>query len=150
MNRLAQMCSVAEHSRQEMVEKAIEWGVDPADAQSIADRLVSERFVDDNRFAPIFVRDKARFSGWGPVKIRMALLQKGVDENVADDAIDAFPKDEWHKLLMKALASKIRTTHQDDPQKLLASTVRFGLQRGFAYDEIRKAINDLQSLDVND
>ncbi len=147
LDRLAQLCSASEHCRQEMVEKCKGWGLTPDACQRVADTLVRERFVDDARYAPIFVRDKARFSGWGPAKVRMQLLSKGVDENLADDAIDAFDKEEWNEILLRALRSKLRTSSPPDGEtdlaygsKLFASLVRFALGRGFSYEQTRQAI----------
>ena len=47
-------------------------------------RLVAERFIDDSRFARLFVRDRLRFASWGERKILMALRQKGIDEATAE------------------------------------------------------------------
>lgn len=152
LNRLANLCSASEHCEQEMAEKCAKWGLPAQAAARIVGRLVKEGFVSDARFAPLFVRDKVRFSGWGPVKVRMQLKMKGIDDNLADDAIAAFPADEWHSILLRALKSKLRTASApaSDEQdglaygsKLYASLVRFALQRGFEYDEVRRAIAEL-------
>lgn len=148
--RLANLCSASEHCEQEMAEKCAKWGLSPEAASRVVARLVKEGFVDDRRFAPLFVRDKARLSGWGPVKVRMQLKAKGVADDTTDDAIAAFPVDEWRSILVKALRSKLRTASIPDDAdalaygtKLYASLARFAMQRGFDYDEVRKAIAEL-------
>lgn len=152
--KLAQLCSASEHCRQEMVDKCARWGLSPEATGRVVARLEKEGFVDDARFAPLFVRDKARFSGWGPVKVRMQLKAKGVDDFVADDAIAAFDPGEWHDILLKALRSKLRSAPAPGEgeadklsygSRLFASLVRFALQRGFEYDEVRKAIDKIAS-----
>ncbi|MGN0029153.1 MAG: regulatory protein RecX [Marinilabiliaceae bacterium] len=153
LNKLAQLCSASEHCQSEMAGKCAKWGLDSDASRRVVAHLVKEGFVDDSRFAPLFVRDKARFAGWGPVKVRMQLNAKGVDADVVEQAIEAFPSDEWHAILVKALAAKLRTAPappgSDDGDalsygsKLYASLVRFALQRGFEYDEVRKAISEL-------
>lgn len=155
--RLARLCSASEHCRQEMADKCEQWGLTPEEVRRVVGRLVKEGFVDDSRFAPLFVKDKARFAGWGPIKVRMQLKAKGVDDDLAEQAIDSFPSDEWHAILLKALAAKLRTAkapeEADDGiaygSKLYASLVRFAMQRGFEYDEIRKAIGELASSERN-
>lgn len=150
LNKLANLCSASEHCAQEMADKCTTWGLSSEAAARVVSRLEKEGFVSDARFAPLYVRDKARFSGWGPVKVRMQLKMKGISEDLIDDAIAAFPSDEWHAILLKAIASKLRampTPADDDPasaSKLYASLVRFALQRGFEYDEVRKAIAELK------
>ncbi len=149
--KLAQLCSQSEHCRQEMSDRCTRWGLDAETADRVVARLIKEGFVDDSRYAPLFVRDKARFSGWGPLKVRMQLKAKGVDESVIDDAIAAFDSAEWHDILLRALRSKLRTAPGpagEEPDlsygsKLYASVVRFALQRGFDYEEARRAIEEL-------
>ena len=143
LDKLSTLCAAAEHCRQEMVEKCQKWGLSDDAAERVADRLVAERFVDDRRYAPLYVRDKARFGGWGPIKIRMQLKAKGIDTDIINDAIDSFSTTEWEDILRHALEQKLRTTKKDDPQKLFASLVRFGMQRGYDYSAIRKALSGI-------
>lgn len=149
--RLAQQCSAAEHCSGDIRATCQKWGLGPDAAERIVATLVRERFVDDSRFAPLFVKDKARFEGWGPAKIRMKMQAKGLDDSVIDDALAALDKEEWQAILLKALKSKLRTARSpqgDEPDlaygtKLYASLVRFALQRGFAYSDVAKAIERL-------
>lgn len=143
LDKLATLCSTTEHCRQEMVDKCAAWGLPDDAAQRVADRLEAERFVDDSRFAPLFVRDKARFGGWGPLKIKMALKAKGIDGGTASEAIDAFDKGEWRAILRHALEQKLKTTRKDDPQKLLASLIRFAAQRGYDYAATRQVLDEI-------
>ena len=136
MLKLAQMCATSEHCTSELMDKAIAWGVTDEEAEKIVARLVKEHFADDSRYASFFVKDKARFNGWGPGKIRMHLMQKKIKEETIDDAIDAFPKEEWLEILDRAMASKVSSMTQDDTQKRYASAVRFGLQRGFDMHDV--------------
>ena len=83
LQKLAALCSRSEHSSGEIREKMRRWQL-PSDAQErIVQRLVAERFIDDSRFARLFVRDRLRFASWGERKILMALRQKGIDEATA-------------------------------------------------------------------
>ncbi len=143
LDKLSSLCAASEHCRQDVVGKCAAWGLDADAANRVADRLVEERFVDDSRFAPLFVRDKARLSGWGPVKVRQQLKIKGIDPDTITNAITAFDAAEWNDILRHALQQKLRTTKKDDPRKLYAALVRFALQRGFEYQTIRHALQDI-------
>ncbi len=148
LERLEQICAGRETCTGDLREKCRTWGLTDEVAERVIAKLVKEKFVDDARFAPLYVRDKARFSGWGPMKIRMQLSAKGIDENMIEDALEAVSKEEWHEILCKVLKTKIRTTHQEDGNKLFASVVRFGMQRGFSYEAIKRAISSLKEIDI--
>ena len=79
LHRAAALCSSAEHCTADIREKLARWGVTEADSRTIIDRLVQERFIDEQRYAVAFVKDKFRFSGWGRIKMRYALQQKRID-----------------------------------------------------------------------
>ena len=55
----------AERSSGDAMRLMHTWGVPEADRRRSLDRLMAERFIDDERFAEAFVRDKRRLSGWG-------------------------------------------------------------------------------------
>lgn len=66
--KLSALCSQAEHSSGEMMDKMRRWAL-PADAmERVLNRLIDEKFVDDERFATFFVRDKIRFDRWGDAR----------------------------------------------------------------------------------
>ena len=44
------------------------WGVEPSARQGVLQKLLADRFIDDNRYAEAFVRDKIRLSGWGAAR----------------------------------------------------------------------------------
>ena len=78
LHRAAALCSSSEHCITDIREKLSRWGIGELDARTIVERLVQERFIDEERYAIAFAKDKFRFSGWGRIKIRYALQQKRI------------------------------------------------------------------------
>ena len=58
--QLAALCAQAEHCQQEMRDKMRRWELDETVQNRIIDRLIKERYVDDERYARAFVKDKIR------------------------------------------------------------------------------------------
>ena len=113
--------------------------------EGIIDSLVKERFVDDARFAGSYVRDKARFAGWGAVKIAFNLKGLGVAEPVVNKAIaenmECFASGRLNELLQKKWNSlKPDLLLQQKREKVL----RFALGRGFQYCQIMDIIKDFK------
>ena len=62
--RLAALCAQAEHCEYEMQEKMRRWEIaDDAQAR-VMQRLITERYVDDERFARAFANDKVKYNKW--------------------------------------------------------------------------------------
>ena len=143
MQRCADWCSQSEHCLSELRDKLSKLGVEPDAAQRIEKQLVAERFIDERRYAEYYIRDKARFNGWGPMKIRFQLSLKRIDSKIVDSALREFDTAVFDEQLERALRNKLRLTKKADKQKLRASLLRFGASRGFDYNAVYKAVDRL-------
>lgn len=139
--KLSALCSQAEHSSGEMMDKMRRWMLPSDVAERILDRLIDERFVDDERFARFFVRDKIRFDRWGRRKIEQALYKKGVASDISQRVLDAVPADDYIEILRQLIAAKRRTLKADSDYELNGKLIRFAMGRGFDMDIIRKCID---------
>ena len=136
--QLAQLCARAEHCQHEMLEKMRRWEMsDEAQARVMA-RLVKERYVDDERYARAFVRDKIRYNKWGRRKVEQALWQKRIDEVIRQQVLDEVDDEEYLSVLRPLLKQKRRSTKAASDYELNQKLVRFALGRGFTYDIIRQ------------
>ena len=107
-------------------------------ADAVVAALVADGFVDDRRYAAAFAREKSALSGWGPVKIRSALLARGVARDAVMEALEAVDPERAAAKLEKVLETKWRAL-RDDPQGRL-KLIRFALSRGYDYDPIRPLV----------
>ncbi|MGI8506429.1 MAG: regulatory protein RecX [Solirubrobacteraceae bacterium] len=59
-----------------------------AEATEAAVRALTERgYLDDGRFALLFVHDKRELEGWGSERIRRGLATKGIDRELVEAAL---------------------------------------------------------------
>ena len=146
---LAALCAQAEHCQSEMVEKMRRWELDDEAQARVMQRLVSERYVDDERYARAFVKDKVRYNKWGRRKVEQALWQKHIDEDIRQQVLDEVDDDEYLSVLKPLLQQKRRSTKAANDYELNQKLMRFALSRGFTFDIIRKCLNleDLENLD---
>ena len=88
LQKLAALCSQAEHCTSEMKEKMTRWGVADDEQQRVIEYLVANRYVDDRRYARSFVNDKLKYNKWGPRKIEQALWMKHLDDSIRQEALN--------------------------------------------------------------
>lgn len=70
-------------------------GISPAVAAGTISTLRDQGYVDDFRFARLFTQDKRELEDWGGERIRRALLERGIDRDLAESALgEAPPEDE--------------------------------------------------------
>ena len=111
------------------------------EVEQVLDALVREKYIDDLRYASAYARDKASISGWGATKIRYMLSSKGVSSETIALALEEIDSGKAQNRLEKLMENKIRVL-KDDPQCRL-KMLRFGLGRGYAYDEVSSVVDGL-------
>ena len=76
-----------ECTKAEMRAQLSRTGSDPRDADGAVATLVEQGYLDDARFGRLFVQDKRELDQWGSDRIRRALIARGVDRDVVEDAL---------------------------------------------------------------
>ena len=142
--QLAALCAQAEHCQQEMRDKMKRWEFDETMQDRIIARLIKERYIDDERYARAFVKDKIRYNKWGRRKVQQALWQKHIDSDIQQRVLDEIDEKEYLDVLRPLLKQKRKSIKAESDYELNQKLVRFALGRGFGFDIIR------QCLDVSD
>ena len=139
--QLAQLCARSEHCQHEMLEKMRKWGMADEAQARVMQRLVSERYIDDERYARAFVRDKIRYNKWGRRKVEQALWMKRIDDDIRERVLGEIDADEYISVLRPLLKQKRRSTKAQSDYELNQKLVRFALSRGFTFDIIRQCMD---------
>ena len=146
LQKLSALCARAEHSSDEMLEKMRRWQLADDARERVLDRLIDEKFVDDERFARLFVREKIRFDRWGRRKIEQALYQKGVASDISRRVLDEVDDEAYVAELKKLIAAKRRSVQAESDYEMRAKLTKYALGRGFDYNVIRQCIDGADEL----
>ena len=142
LDRMRNLCSRREYCRADIMKKAMSaLDGDREKAEKVIEILVAEKYIDELRYASAFARDKSAISGWGETKIRYMLSSKGVPREIIDKALEEIDESKAMTRLEKLMDNKYRSL-KDDPQCRL-KMLRFGLGRGYGYDEVSKVLEFL-------
>ena len=142
--QLAAMCAQAEHCEQEMRDKMKRWAIEPDAQDRVIARLIKERYIDNERYARAFVKDKIRYNKWGRRKVMQALWMKRIDDDILHQVLDEIDDKEYIDVLIPLLKQKRKTIKAKSDYELNQKLVRFALGRGFDFGIIR------QCMDVDD
>ena len=142
LDRLQAQCVKREYSRSDIFKKALKaFEGDQDEAEKAVASLLEDRFVDDARYAVAFAREKARLSGWGPVKISFALSGKGISKAVIADALREVDPGEADSRMLSVLETK-RKSLEGDPQ-IKFKLIKFALTRGYEYEKIAPVVDEI-------
>jgi len=143
LNKAAAMCSRQERCACDIKKKLLTWELSNEEAEEAVAWLIAEKFVDDQRYARYYVRDKFQFNGWGRIKIRYQLRGKGVSSVIIDEALESLDAEAYSEMLAELLYSKNRQIKNKDKWQTKAALARFAQSRGFEPDLVFRAIDRL-------
>ena len=139
------LLSRREHSRKELFGKLRSRAESVDCLEGVLDQLEEDRLLSDERFVESFVRSRIG-RGYGPVRIRQELQQKGVEREVTYLALDAAEVD-WCELARDSRQRKFGEAAPVDNRDR-AKQMRYLQYRGFDGDAIRAALSQDQEQDA--
>jgi len=140
MNLLARR----EHSRLELVRKLQARVEDRTLLDEALDRLIDDKLLDDERFCEAFVRMRAN-GGYGPVRVRSELKEKGVSDELAAQYM-ALHETDWFEQVHVVFEKKYGLNPETDA-KNRARQQRFLAQRGYSFEQIKLALSHQHKTD---
>lgn len=150
MNRAAALCARSEQAPGDIREKLAKWGLGADDARQVLAQLTAQGFLNKERFARAFVKDRFAFNGWGRIKIAYQLCQKGVSGEVIDEALTAIDDDQYRERLTELLRAKWRTVKNRESRAAWAAMMRFATSRGFETGIASECVKQVTRIDAQD
>lgn len=141
--RLQKICSLQEKCITDILQKLKTWEIPEQDSQKIIESLKSDKFIDEERFAVFYVRDKNKINKWGREKIRYTLLHKGIAPEIIEAALSEIKEEKYNDTLKELLIKKKRETKSNNPYELRGKLIRFGTQRGYSFDIVYKLVDEV-------
>ncbi|NGM61829.1 RecX family transcriptional regulator [Sphingobacterium sp. SGG-5] len=135
-------CVYQERSQQEVRDKLYQWGLHQNEVEDIIAQLITDNFLNEERFAIAYAQGKLRMKGWGKVKIKYHLKGKRVSDPLIKIALNAIDMDEYLEIFDKVIQKKIS---KDIPQLSLSEKhklIRQLQNRGFEHELIFQRIRE--------
>ena len=123
-------CAKSEHCAADVRRKLYEWAAPAEISDEIVENLYKNDFLNDARFCAAYVHDKVAYQSWGRIKIQAGLRALDLPESEIRKSLDEIDEKQYQSNLQALFQQR----KSDSEEKRL----RFLLQRGFTYDEIKK------------
>lgn len=112
--------------------------------QRVSERMDELGYVDDERFATQWAASRQRSKGFGPRRLEVELIRKGISSELAKKAVEAACPDDTTDQNLRIQVSKARHKyrHENDERKRTEKMIGFLARRGYDVAAIRDALND--------
>ena len=143
LGKAQNFCSKQESCISGIMKKLDQWGINPAFYEKIIKDLKEEKFIDETRYASLFVKEKFRFNQWGIIKIRHAMKAKQIPEYIINEAINEISDDEYLKTLEIIMTQKLRNIKTGNKFEQKGKLYRHAASKGYENDKIMQVINSI-------
>jgi regulatory protein len=145
LEKIKKWCAYQERSQYDARKKLMEYGLQPDEAEAIIADLISENYLNEERFATAYASGKFRMKGWGRNKIRSGLRLHRVSEACIKSALEKIDDAEYIAVLEKLIAKKMKLLKGDERKKgyaVLSHLVSKGFESDLAAEHLKLSLQD--------
>lgn len=144
--KLEALCAYQERCQFELDQKLISWGFKEEDRNALLADLITNRFLDEERFAIAFVSGKFRIKRWGRIKIRSHMKLKRISEHSIKKGLSQIDPDEYWETVLQLAEKKLADLRSpEDRWQKKAKIIRYLQSRGFEMDLSQDAADQILS-----
>jgi regulatory protein len=135
-------CAYQERCSEDVRFKLVQMGIRGLDAENIIVELISEKFLNESRFASAFARGKFKNNQWGRIKIEFELKRRKISAPNIRIGLSEISESDYKAMILK-LAKKLdsKATYKND-RKARKVLYRKLLQKGFEANVVSNIIID--------
>ena len=128
---IARYCTYQERTIMQVREKLESMGISGEDSVNIINKMISDGFINEQRYAIAFTLGKLNQNKWGRIKISHVLRQKGINNILIESAFSDFGEDKYKDLIKKLVRRKSQEL-KDIPVYIKKNKIaRFLIAKGF-------------------
>jgi regulatory protein len=141
--KLYRFCAYQERCHQDVETKLHALGIRGDEADEVIHHLISEGFLNEERFAKAFANGKFRQKQWGRLKITNELEQRKLSRHCIQAGLREIGDEEYVTTLKNLLSKKTPGIEADNVFTLRDRLSRYALQKGFEADIVWRELKVL-------
>ena len=145
--KLTTFCAYQERCTWDVRRKLAEKGIEGEKAEKLIQEMIAGEYVDEERYARSFCRGKFRIKKWGRSRIQRELKMRQVPEKIIKLALTEIDPFEYYDTLLNQTEKKLESTKETDLFKKKYKVSQYLMSKGFEYDLIKEAIEEISKED---
>ncbi|UQD55724.1 regulatory protein RecX [Flavobacterium sp. K5-23] len=145
LHKIEHYCAYQERCHEEVVHKLRSMKMDSDEIDVIIARLISDNFLNEERFARSFARGKHRIKHWGKIRITNELKARKINKTLITIALKEITPEEYeetfHMLAEKHWDSISETNSLKKRKKFCDYILRRGFESNLVYDKVKELEN---------
>ena len=104
--------------------------------------MISEGFVNEERFAKAFAGGRFRLKKWGRIRIERELVQRQISSYCIKKGLEEIDEEEYIVTLTNLIDKKSSTLSRDNLFELKQHTANYLIRKGFEGELVWDILND--------
>jgi regulatory protein len=129
--KMQSWCAYQERCQKDVLDKLYELKVPSQTADNIVCQLIENNFLNEERFAMLFVRSKFHVKKWGRIKIKSELKQRKIGDYVLRKALEQLDDDSYQETLKLLIENKRKLIKDKNPIQINFKLMNYALSKGY-------------------
>jgi regulatory protein len=144
--KIYRYCAYQERSHGEVRDKLYTYGLYKDEVEEILSQLITDGFLNEERFAKAFAGGKFRLMKWGRIKIVHELEARGLTANCIKAGLREIPDDDYLTTLSELLQRKSEQSEEKDLFIKRDKVARFAIQKGFEPELVWRVLKSTDTI----
>lgn len=136
-------CAYQERAHQEVKNKLFEYGLYTREVDEILSHLITEGYLNEERFAKAFAGGKFRVKNWGRIKIIHELEARGLTKNCIHSGLQEIDEAHYLETLQALLVKKSVYLKGENSFVMRDKLAKYAIQKGFEAELVWKQVNGI-------
>ena len=140
--KLEHYCAYQDRCHEEVVQKLRTMKMDADEIDSIVVQLITDNFLNEERFASSYARGKHRIKHWGKIRIINELKFKKINQTLINIALKEITDEEYsatfHTLAERNWESIRESNTLKKKKKFCDYLLRKGFESNLVYDKVKE------------
>lgn len=143
--KIQRYCAYQERSHKEVKNKLYEYGLYATQVDEILSQLITDGFLNEERFAKAYAGGKFRIKKWGKLKIKNELEFLGLTKNCIQRGLKEIESSDYTKTLKQLIKKKSTESTEQNLYKKRDKVARFVIGKGYEPEMVWEYVKDLMA-----
>ncbi|MFV5683897.1 regulatory protein RecX [Flavobacterium sp. GB2R13] len=145
INKIEHFCAYQERCHEEVVQKLRTMKMDSEEIDTIMVHLISDNFLNEERFACSFARGKHRIKHWGKIRIINELKSKKITQTLINIALKEISSEEYATTFHTLAERNWKSIRETNLMKKRKKFCDYMLRRGFESNLVFEKVKELEN-----
>lgn len=141
--KIQRYCAYQERSHKEVKNKLYDYGLYATEVEEIISQLITDGFLNEERFAKAYAGGKFRIKKWGKLKIKNELEFLGLTKNCIQRGLKEIESSDYTKTLKALIKKKSTEISEENRFKKRDKVARFVIGKGYEPELVWEYVKDL-------